>query len=233
MKQHAYTFSSAQHAGVALPYLLFVPRAYGVNPHQQWPLILFLHGKGERGDDLALVRRHGIPKVVEEQEDFPLFAISPQCPLETDWTPHHATLMALVDDLLARYAIDPTCVYVTGLSMGGRGTWLLAVEYPERFAALAPICGRMPPEPGFVDTLPVLKSKPIWVFHGAKDPVVPIAHAETMVHILRAHGSAIRFTVYRDAAHDAWTATYNNPHLYTWFASHALPDKRPGIPLPG
>ena len=105
MKQQAYTFSSAQHAGVALPYLLFVPRAYGVNPHQRWPLILFLHGKGERGDDLTLVRRHGIAKVVEEQEDFPFFAVSPQCPLETDWTPHHATLIALVDDLLARYAI--------------------------------------------------------------------------------------------------------------------------------
>jgi predicted peptidase len=84
MKQQAYTFSSAQHAGVALPSLLFVPRAYGVNPYQRWPLILFLHGKGERGDDLTLVRRHGIAKVVEEQEDFPFFAVSPQCPLETD-----------------------------------------------------------------------------------------------------------------------------------------------------
>jgi predicted peptidase len=71
----------------------------------------------------------------------------------------------------------------------------------------------------------------IWVFHGANDAVVPIAHAETMVRTLRAHGSAIRFTVYQEAAHDAWTVTYSNPHLYAWFASHVLPDKRPGTPL--
>jgi len=201
---------------VRLRYLLFLPDEYGKDPERKWPLILFLHGAGERGDDLDLLKRHGIPKITEERSDFPFIAVSPQCPRHSWWTAEIESLNALLDHIVESYPVDTSRVYLTGLSMGGFGTWHLAASYPERFAAIAPICGGGDPE-----WAPRLKDIPVWVFHGAKDEIVPLSESERMVEALKACGGDVRFTVYPEAGHDSWTQTYENPELYEWFLQHS------------
>ncbi len=210
--QQEHTFEAQIVKTVRLKYLLFLPRGYGENPQQKWPLILFLHGAGERGDDLALVKVHGIPKIVEQREDFPFMAVSPQCPKFSWWTSELEALNALLDKITAEYAVDTDRIYLTGLSMGGFGTWHMAMMYPERFAAIAPICGGGDPEKARV-----LEDIPVWVFHGAKDEVVSPEESEKMVEALKECGGDVRFTLYPEAGHDSWTQTYDNPELYEWF----------------
>jgi len=213
--QHGYTFEAQIVKRVRLNYLLFLPKDYGAESKRKWPLILFLHGAGERGDDLELVKKHGIPKIVEQRKDFPFIAVSPQCPKFLWWTAEADTLNALLDNLVATYAVDTDHIYLTGLSMGGYGTWHLAMAYPKRFAAIAPICGGGAPEKAHV-----LKDVPTWVFHGAKDTVVSLEESEKMVKALKACGGNVQFTVYPDAGHDSWTETYDNSELYKWFLKH-------------
>ncbi len=144
MAQEAHRFTAAD--GTCLDYLLFLPALYGEEPQRRWPLILFLHGAGEQGADLALVKKHGIARLVDEQaETFPFLAISPQCPAEHRWTEYTDLLLAIVEQVSSAYAVDRRRVYLTGLSMGGLGTWVLGAAAPERFAALAPICGPLRP----------------------------------------------------------------------------------------
>ena len=198
-----------------LGYLLFLPRGYGTDPEEKWPLILFLHGMGERGNDLKLVKKHGIPKIVGQQPDLPFVVVSPQCPDETMWRDHHLALKGLLDEVVVDYAVDVSRIYLTGLSMGGYGTWSLAATYPELFAAIAPICGG-----GFPDFVRELKDVPVWAFHGAEDDVVKLEVGRRMVDALRACGGNVRFTVYPGVGHDSWTQTYDNPELYEWFLQH-------------
>jgi len=213
--QHGREFEAQIVKTVRLNYLLFLPKDYGADSEEKWPLILFLHGAGERGDDLELVKKHGISKIVEQQRDFPFIAVSPQCPKFSWWTVELEALNALLDELVNTYAVDTNRIYLTGLSMGGYGTWHLATAYPGCFAAIAPICGGGDPEKA-----PVLKNVPAWVFHGAKDNVVSPEESEKMVKALKAHGGNVRFTVYPEASHDSWTETYDNPELYEWFLQH-------------
>ena len=125
-----------------------------------------------------------------------------------------------MNDVITSYAVDTERLYLTGLSMGGFGTWHLGAVHPERFATLAPICGGGAWFAGFPEKARVLKDVPIWVFHGAKDEVVPLQESEKVVDVLKACGGNVRFTVYPDADHDSWTETYNNPELYEWFLQH-------------
>lgn len=218
MDQQELVFTSP--AG-RLRYLFHVPKeALGKGPIRLWPLILFLHGRGESGDDLTLLKRHGVARVVEEATDFPFATISPQCPAGTDWSEHHSSLIGLLDEVRSVHAVDPNRVYLTGLSMGGRGTWQLAVDHPEKFAAIAPVCGRVLDVADVFERLTALERLPVWAFHGAKDPVVPVENTQRIVSALRAHGSNVRLTVYPDAGHDCWTQTYANPDLYAWFLEH-------------
>jgi predicted peptidase len=205
-----------------LDYLLFVPRDYQEGSTTLWPLILFLHGRGESGDNLNIVKRHGIPRVIEEAEDFPCITVSPQCSANTDWVALIRPLMSLLSSIIEEFQVDQQRIYLTGLSMGGRGTWALAVEYPEIFAALIPICGRVPDVDQFMEKVKVLKDVPIWVFHGAKDSSVPVQNSEAIVAALRAVQGNVSYTVYPDADHDSWTETYNNPELYRWMLSQSL-----------
>jgi predicted peptidase len=209
-----------------LDYLLFVPRDYQEGSTTLWPLILFLHGRGESGDNLNIVKRHGIPKVIEEAEDFPCITVSPQCPANTDWVALIEPLMSLLSSIIEEFQVDQQRIYLTGLSMGGRGPWALAVEYPEIFAALIPICGRVPDVDQFMEKVKVLKDVPIWVFHGAKDSTVPIENSESIVAALRAVQGNVSYTVYPDADHDSWTETYSNPELYRWMLSQSLSGSR-------
>ena len=202
-------------------YLLYVPEEYAAS-QDKWPLILFLHGAGERGDNLDKVTIHGPPKLAaKEGKTFPFIIASPQCPGETWWTDvfQIESLNALLDDLVARYRIDEDRIYLTGLSMGGFGTWGLATSYPGRFAAIAPVCGA-----GNRWSARRIAHIPAWVFHGAKDNVVPVEKSEEMVAALKKAGADVKFTVYPDAGHDSWTKTYENPELYEWFLKHTRSD---------
>jgi predicted peptidase len=192
---------------VTMKYLLYLPKDYQQKP--SWPLLLFLHGSGERGDDLQLVAKHGPPKLIAAGQQFPFIVVSPQCPNSRSWEPYELT--ALLDEIVERYKVDQDRIYLTGLSMGGFGTWALAVHTPGRFAALVPICGGGEP----MRTRRIAQI-PAWVFHGAKDPTVPLEMAQKMVEALKKYGGEPKFTIYPEAAHDSWTETYANPQLYEW-----------------
>lgn len=200
-----------------LGYLLHLPPDYKEESGQKWPLILFLHGKGERGDDLQVVKKHGIARIAEEQPDFPFIAVSPQCPEESWWVQETEALKALLDFILAAYPVDRKRVYLTGLSMGGYGAWALGSAYPEMFAAVAPVCGGGDP-----DKVCALKDTPVWTFHGDEDEIVPFSETAKMVQALTACKGKVTLTIYKDVGHDSWTETYANPELYKWFLSHSL-----------
>jgi len=212
--QHSQMFEKTVTKTLNCKYLLFLPADYG-KKQQRWPLIMFLHGAGERGDDLKKVKKHGPPKIIEDRKDFPFIVVSPQCPTGDWWTDKVEVLINLLDDIVARYKVDKQRIYLTGLSMGGYGTWSLASVYPERFAAIAPICGG-----GKRFMAMRLKDIPVWVFHGAKDKTVPLKESEEMVNAIRNRGGNAKFTIYPDAGHDSWTETYNNQKLYDWFLEH-------------
>ena len=210
MNQQPKRFRARVSRVVSGQYLLYLPPDYKKQRGKRWPLVLFLHGSGERGDDLELVKKHGPPKLVEQGRQFPFILASPQCPAEQCWD--IVALGALVDVLARNYRVDPQRIYVTGMSMGGYGTWELAQAMPERFAAIAPVCGGGRPL-----TARNIAHLPVWVFHGAKDKTVPLEQAERMVNALKKAGAKqARFTVYPDAGHDSWTQTYENPELYEW-----------------
>lgn len=194
---------------VPLQYLVHLPPGYSAESSQRWPLILFLHGSGERGDNLQRVKVNGIPKLVETRKDLPFIVISPQCPAREWWL--SASLNDLLDEVSAKYHVDADRIYLTGLSMGGFGSWSMAAQYPQRFAAVAPICGGGDP-----DDVAILKDLPIWVFHGGQDPTVPIKRSQEMVDALTKVSGRVRFTVFPEAGHDSWTAAYNTQELYTW-----------------
>jgi predicted peptidase len=212
--QHPQVFEKTVTKTLRCQYLLFLPEGYG-QKKQRWPVILFLHGAGERGSDLNLVKKHGPPKIVEERKDFPFIVISPQCPAGGWWTDENEVLINLLDDVAARYSVDKERIYLTGLSMGGFETWALAAAYPEHFAAIAPICGG-----GKRFMAEKFKDVPVWAFHGAKDPVVPLKESEEMVNAIKERGGDAKLTVYPEAGHDSWTETYNNQALYDWFMQH-------------
>ena len=190
-------------------YLLYLPPAYN-GSEENWPLLLFLHGAGERGVDLEQVKVHGPPKMIAQGRDFPFVVISPQCPEDMWWSID--ALHALLDEVVETHRIDKSRIYVTGLSMGGYGSWGLAYTYPETFAAVVPICGGGEPEKA-----PLMKEIPTWVFHGAKDEIVPLVRSQEMVDALEEAGGNVRFTVYPEAGHvGAWENAYGDPELCEW-----------------
>ena len=191
-------------------YLLFVPKNYTENGTPV-PLIIFLHGSGERGSDLNRVKAWGPPAIVEKNPDFPFMVVSPQVP-EGDWW-HADLLKAMLDDVLTKYNVDRHRVYLTGLSMGGYGAWDFAINYPDYFAAVAPICGG-----GIPLRAGRLKDIPTWVFHGKKDETVPEQYSAVMVEALRAAGGDVRYTVLPEGGHvDAWVYAYDQAGLFDWF----------------
>ena len=196
-----------------LKYLVFLPEGYEENGDEAWPLLMFLHGAGERGDDLERVKVHGPPKVAAAGGDVPFIIVAPQCPLDTWWSVWQ--VRDLLDEVRAHHRVDDSRLYLTGLSMGGFGTWKMIAEFPDLFAAAVAICGGGDPA-----TAPAMGQLPIWAFHGAKDTVVPLSGSESMVEALHAAGNPAQLTVYPEAGHDSWTETYDNPELYEWLLRH-------------
>ncbi len=201
----------AGRSSSGLDYLVYLPDGY-YRSSGRWPLILTLHGRGESGDDSDLVRRQGLPRRVEEKGGLPFVIVAPQSP---DWAWNVGALDRLLDEVLKRYRVDAGRVYLVGNSMGGNGTWDLAAHNPERFAAIAPICGR-----GNLASVERLRGVPTWAFHGADDRVVPLEQSERMVKALKQAGGDARLTVYPGVGHDAWTPTYANPSFYEWLLQH-------------
>ncbi len=212
--QNGYVFESENPEIPSGAYLLFVPEAYNQS-NKDWPMILYLHGYGERGDDIEVVKRIGPPKIVEQDKDFSFIVVAPQCPKNKWWSDEDriAFLGVLLDDVAARYRVDTDRVYATGL--GNFATWNLAMAYPNRFAAIAPICGA-----GMVEKVCTIKHIPTWVFHGADDKGIDPQRSQDMVDALKACGGDVKFTLYPNTGHDCWTKTYASPELYQWFLQH-------------
>ena len=199
-------------------YLLYLPNGYDEDKDKKWPVMIFLHGSGERGTDLEKVKIHGPPKRIAQGHDFPFIVVSPQCPEHWRWSP--PLLSGMLDQVLAQQRVDPDRVYLTGLSMGGFGTWDWAMAEPQRFAALVPICAEGEPR-----AAKLMKDIPTWIFHGAKDQGVPVAGSQVMYDALKKAGGDPKLTIYPELEHDSWTVTYENPELYKWL----LEQKRPPV----
>jgi predicted peptidase len=197
-------------------YLLHVPAETG--GHRRLPLILFLHGAAERGEDLDRLKHHGLPGVVSRDPDFPFIMVAPQCPAGQSWGQLVDSLDVLLAEMTAILAVDLERIYLTGVSMGGGGTWALAGSYPDWFAALVPISGGGDPAHA-----PRLARIPVMAFHGAQDTNVPVTRSMEMVEAVRASGGEARLIIYPDLGHECWLRTYNDPDLYLWLLEHRRP----------
>jgi predicted peptidase len=208
-------------------YLFFLPQGYKKS-EQSWPLMLFLHGGGECGTNLAKLKVSGPPMLADDDPAFPFILVSPQSPKPWGW--NHDTLIALLDDVISKYRVDSRRIYLTGISMGGFVVWSLAAEHPDKFAAIVPICGA-----GNVADAKKLSALPIWVFHGAKDDTVPVQQSRIMVAAIKAAGGHVKYTEYPETGHICWTQTYDNPRLFQWLLDQNTDKSRaPGAKaLPG
>lgn len=221
----------------SLPYRLLKPERLDLE--QKYPLIIFLHGAGERGEDNEVHIRHIAPALLdpENRASFPCFVLAPQCPSGIMWANHDREgslltirdepsapmklLLSLLKEVENKFPIDPSRVYLTGLSMGGFGTWDLLARFPKRFAAAVPICGG-----GDLTTASDFKDVPIWAFHGALDKVVPPGNSRSMVKALQEAGGTPGYTEYPDVGHNSWSNAYKDPYLLPWLFQQSLV-KRP------
>lgn len=225
-----FVFSTLEVGSWSYPYALYVPRAY--DGTRAWPLILFLHGKGECGRDGSRQLSVGLaPELLARPERWPFLVLFPQKPDEDDeWEQHGTALLAMVDEVAVRYNIDPNRVLLTGLSQGGHGTWVLGARHPERWAALVPICGYAtartgrPPvrslssrfEGSAAELAPALARLPIWAFHGEADETVPVVATLELVEATRRAGGSPKLTVFPGVGHNSWDSAYRDPELAQW-----------------
>ena len=194
-------------AGPCMDYLLYLPQEY--DARTKWPLMVFLHGAGERGQDVRLVRRLGPALQIEQGRHFSFIVVSPQCAANSQWIPEQ--IVKLIEDISARYSVDRDRVYLTGYSMGGYGTWETACYDPNRFAAIAPVAGG-----GDVEQARQLKDLPIWAFHGRMDRTVPLEASQRMVEAVRKCGGHVEFTVYPRYGHGICDLPYQDERFYAW-----------------
>ena len=190
-------------------YFVYLPPDYGKDPQKKWPVILFLHGSGERGYDLKILARQPLVQDIDKRKDFPFILVAPQVSPGEWWS--IPELDDLLDSLPSKYRIDADRIYLTGLSMGGFATWAYLAAEPERFAAAVPICGGGDPQ-----EVARFKDVPIWVFHGGKDDAVPIERSQEMVDALKKAGGNVKFTVFPDVDHFSWIPAYKDPDLFKW-----------------
>ena len=203
-------------------YLLYLPPEFDAENDKTFPLIFFLHGRGESNGPLSLVAKWGPPKFAARGDELPYVIVSPQCPAEDSWTSEaqQKRLVGLLNNVVANYNIDESRIYLTGLSMGGYGSWRLAADHPQRFAAVVPVCGGGDP-----DDAEKLKDIPIWVFHGDQDRAVPFENSVEMVEaIKKAGGDSIRFTSLEHFGHNSWSAAYGAPELFQWMEQQQVDD---------
>ena len=239
-RQHDTGFLNRTAAvdGVTYNYQVFVPSNW--SRKVAWPVILFLHGYGEEGDDGLVQTQVGLATAIRKHVDrFPALVVIPQCRKKDWWTSPAMEAQALkaLDQTMTEFKGDPQRVYLTGLSMGGYGTWGFASEHPGKFAALVPICGGVRsthaadiPNYHNVDesadpytaTAQKIGKTPVWVFHGEADPVVPVTESRQMVDALKAAGGNVRYTEYPGVKHESWDNAYAEPELFPWLLAQKL-----------
>lgn len=220
--------------GIHIPYRLAAPEK--TEEGKLYPLVLFLHGAGERGTDNEKQLKHGILSIITGSKKInePCFLIAPQCPEGQWWTdldkqklrpldakgsnPRLEAVLALVEEFAKTHPVDPKRFYVTGISMGGFGTWDLLGRVPQKIAAAIPICGGG--DPSLVSRY---QEVPIWAFHGGADTVVPVAATTDMIEALEKAGAKPKVTIYPKVDHDSWTMTYDNPEVIRWLFSQKQP----------
>ena len=216
--------------GVRTIYQVYEPDALSTG--DALPVILFLHGAGESGSDGFAQTTVGIGPAIERgPARFPAVVVFPQASRGYGWRAFNlAAAIAALDDVEASYAVDRDRVYVTGISMGGYGTWLLALEQPERFAAAVPVCGGLDRasvlriaalttaslESLYLRAARRIAHIPQWVFHGAADDIIPVEESQVMVAALREAGADVRYTEYPRVRHKSWDPAYAEPELMTW-----------------
>lgn len=189
-------------------YMLYLPEGYSADDNKKWPLVLFLHGAGEVGTDVNKVAAHGPLRRVKDGKQFPFIIIAPQSPVG-EW--NSKPLYVFLSDFIKNHNVDEERVYLTGLSMGGYGTWWFAQTHPELFAAIVPICGG-----GDASKAWTLTNMPVWCFHSETDPIVNISYSREMIDALKPINPNVKFTVYPIEGHDSWTQTYENDEVYKW-----------------
>jgi predicted peptidase len=212
--------------GEARSYVLYVPKDY--TRSKAWPVILFLHGAGERGDDGLKQSEVGIGAAIRMGSDrFPALVVMPQCKPDKRWADEMVDYaLNALDQTLKHYSVDKNRLYLTGLSLGGFGSWTIATAHPDMFAAVVPICGGGDPE----QAAQKLKDEPIWVFHGGADPVVSVDQAHRMVDALKAAGSSIKYTEYPDVGHNSWDKAYAETELTDWLFAQTRDKTAPTKP---
>jgi predicted esterase len=200
-------------------YLAYLPKGYADDPGKKWPLIIFLHGGSRRGSDLKKLYADGIFDQVYRGRDFPFVVAAPQCPEHIRWSSEN-WFENFFREVTGKYRIDLDRVYLTGNSLGGSGTWYLAVKYPEKFAAIAPLCGFTRHMDYIENNIARLSGMPIWAFHGKMDTVVPFEETEKMVGMLEGKNKDLRFTIEPAAGHGIHWQVYPGQELYDWFLKH-------------
>jgi predicted peptidase len=207
-------FYKQQPKTLNLNFLLFEPDD-DPNKVGQWPLLLFLHGAGERGENLESLLNHSIPDILKTS-DQQFFLVAPQCPLNSYWMLHQESLLLILEELTEKYPIDTSRIYLTGVSMGAEIAWYLAKHNPQRFAAMVPVCGRAPWWDDFPQSASQLNQLPIWAFHGEQDSIIPVHHSRELVSTVEKANGNVRYTEYPHVDHDVWNHCYKNPELYEW-----------------
>lgn len=231
--------------GETYAYCVYVPPDY--TPERAWPVILFLHGSGERGKDGFLQTDVGIARAIRRHREwFPAIVVMPQCRPNRTWFgpegPGPMAMMALkcVEAASREYHLDRDRMYLTGLSLGGQGTWMIAAAFPGQFAAIVPICGFLElgptATPGLTEKVAAqLVNENIWCFHGDADQAVPVAASRALIAAIRAAGGNPRYTEYPGVGHNAWDAAYDTADLWRWLhaqrrAAPAPVEQRPASP---
>lgn len=211
-------------AKAEMGYLLYLPKDFDLDKEKRWPLVVFLHGRGESGTDLKKVAAHGPPKFAAAGESLPFVLLSPQCPENQNWDISHT--QALLDSILKRFdgRIDLERIYVTGLSMGGGGAWEWISRPKHPFAAAFIVCGA-----AYALPIRIFDPVPVWAVHGDKDDVVPEFISHMATDVFHQAGAEVRLSIYPGVNHGAWERGYREPELWTWLLSHR---KQPPGPPP-
>ena len=194
-------------------YLLYLPAGYNNSDERTWPLMIYLHGKSRRGDDLEKLKRYGPPAMIKRGREFPFIVASPQCPINESWN-NDKWFIPFINELKGKYRVDSDRIYLVGMSLGGSGVWYTARKFPEYFAAIIPICGGGNPK-----LICEIKHIPVWAFHGEKDRIVPPEKSKNMVDALRRCGGDARLTLLKDKGHDLHQV-FHDDKIYEWLLKH-------------
>lgn len=222
MRHQLVSFQTVIPRPYQLPYQVYLPPDYGIDPRRSWPLILSLHGAAARGENPAEILKEGLPSAIEDGMDYPFVVVSPLCPEQTWWSDHILAIDVLLKEVGDRYTVDRNRIFVTGVSMGGYGVWHLGAAYPDRFAGLVPVSGGAAWFYGFPERARTISQVPIWVFHGEADPIVPLREATILVDEMKESGGNIKFSVVPNGGHDIWKQVYRQPDLIEWMTQQVL-----------